>query len=275
MRRNLLAARFTAVSLTVVGVAATSRFALAAESPDTTVFLQDRSFHGLAPSRRRERDFALAGTRARNRHPRRQAEGSDLPGLPDRYRPESQEGDLVLSTHDYGSLGFSIGGCPRPWLEVMGDLDIRWAFLEGPPLAADPGTTLDTKRSLRTSFTGITGRFKHAGPIGIPYAELGVGISSSTMSVDGTEYVGIWPIILPIPFTESVNEGALTARVGLGVTFPRENGVEFGIGAKYSSLSQKFGRLGRARVGGLTCNLVFRTHPWSWFGRHLGGGRKK
>jgi hypothetical protein len=111
MRRNLLAARFTAVSLTVVGVAATSRFALAAESPDATVFLQDRSFH--------------------------------VDSLP--------AGGASVTSH-----------------------------------------SPERARAIATS-----------------------------------------------------------------------------------SLSQKFGRLGRARVGGLTCNLVFRTHPWSWFGRRLGGGRKK
>jgi len=274
MRRGRLAARFAATSLAVVAFATTPSSARALESSDSIASAQDRSFHV---------DSLPAGGVPRPPQPTSPlADASERPKGPvfvdfrlGWHRPESQYGELVLKSNDYGALGLSVGGYPRPWLEVKGDLDFHWAYFQGPPLAADPGTTRGTERSLFTSFAGITGRFSRAGPIGRPYAELGVGILSSTMSVDGTKYVGVWPLIFTVPFTESVHEGDPIARAGLGVTFPRKAGVEFGIGASYTSLAQRFGRLGQAKVGGLTCNVMLRSDPGRWYPRHRWGGRRK
>ena len=183
------------------------------------------------------------------------------------YDAPEREGQLVHAIYPV-TFGTAGGYQINPYFEVGGEVTAFMAGYEGPHVPAPLNSTISDQRPLSNWGLGATVRGLY--PLGrfTPYAELGVGHSSTTVSADVSEYVGFWPLIFPkvVDAREETVSG-FAPHVSLGADCAVSRHASIGVEYRRMWLKGDFEELsnGEVVVGESFYSLVIRiTRLGGW-----------
>jgi opacity protein-like surface antigen len=164
------------------------------------------------------------------------------------YDPPEREGQLVQADLPL-TFAAACGYQFSPHLEVGGEGTGFGAIYDGPHLPDSPNGSFSDERPLSNWGLGATARGLYPLRWFKPYAEVGVGYSTTTVSADVNEYVGFWPFIFSKKVgTRDVTVSGLAPHVALGADLSVSKHVPIGAEYRRMWLRGDFGALSNGEV---------------------------